>query len=473
MIALRGRPVSLAVAGTVLALGPVAGWVAPAAGESRFSGTFAGLAAADGVRVTLVQPGVTLTKTLVDLGGPSAQAAVNSLGESRAFASFPYPGDTVAGAHGLLRGAGNIPAPAYPLYISSDHPAAPQAEAGDGPYRLQAQSTEAASKSLANVGLRIEGLGDLGLSRSESSVESTAERVAAHARTETSAFSVGPLRIGRVLSVADIVLGQDGLLTRNASTTVVGAMVGNAPVEITAGGVSVAGAAGPAADLGAVNEALKGAGITVELLPKAESPTGVTSPALRITSQDKSGSAITYVLGRASASVEGTASSPIIEESGSTATPDPGTEGSAPAPSAAEPAIAQAEFPAETTESPSVDDELVMEVPAVTDSAFGSGDALFGDSGAGAPVFAGRSGPVSEAELAESAAPTVRLTPPRRMAPVARGADSRVAILATRALLNGGDTRPLYGAALAGLGLCLALAVGLRFFARAARSGER
>jgi hypothetical protein len=48
-----------------------------------------------------------------------------------------------------------------------------------------------------------------------------------------------------------------------------------------------------------------------------------------------------------------------------------------------------------------------------------------------------------------------------------------VAILATRALLNGGDTRSLYAAALAGIGLCLALAVGLHLLARAARSGGR
>lgn len=449
------RAVSLAAAGALLVLGPLGG-ARPAAGAGGFSGTYSAVAGADGLRITLVQPGITLTKTLVDLGGPATQSSVNSLGESRAFASFPYPGDTAIAAPGLLRGAGNIPAPAYPLYVGSDNPAVPKQEAGDGPYRLQAESTDAASKALANVGLRIEGLGDLGLSRSESSVESTAEGVTAHARTETSAFSVGPLRIGHVLSVADTVLGQDGLLTRNASTSVVGAMVGNAPVEITAGGISVAGAAGPATDLAAINEALKGAGITVELLPKGETSTGVTSPALRITSQDKSGSAITYVLGRASASVEGTASEPVIEESGPTTTPDTGTE-PAPQPTSAEATFVQPEFPVESTDTPSFPEELVMDVPAVSNPT---------------PVTGGYE-PTSGPEPSEASAPTVRLTPARRIAPEPQGADSRVAILATRALLNGGDSRPLYAAALAGIGLCLALAVGLRLLARAARSGER
>jgi hypothetical protein len=54
-----------------------------------------------------------------------------------------------------------------------------------------------------------------------------------------------------------------------------------------------------------------------------------------------------------------------------------------------------------------------------------------------------------------------------------QGAESRVAILATRALLNGGDTRSLYAAGLVGIGLCLALALVLRFLSRAARSGGR
>ena len=143
------RRLGLSVAGALLVAGPVAASVRPAAGEGRFSGTFSALAAADGVRVTLFQPGVTLTKTLVDLGGPAAQAALNSLGESRAFASFPYPGDTAVAAPGLLRGAGNIPAPAYPLYVASDNPAVPRQEAGDGPYALRAESTDSASKALS------------------------------------------------------------------------------------------------------------------------------------------------------------------------------------------------------------------------------------------------------------------------------------------------------------------------------------
>ncbi|HVW32106.1 MAG TPA: hypothetical protein VHL53_06170, partial [Acidimicrobiia bacterium] len=284
----RWRRLALASVGAVALLGPVAAWpVRPAAGEGRFSGTFSAVAAADAVRVTLVQPGVTLTKTLVDLGGPSAQSSVNSLGESRAFASYPYPGDTVIATPGLLRGAGNIPAPAYPLYAASDYPAVPEDEAGDGPYALRAQSSDATSESTATVGLRIDGLGDLGLSRSESRAVAAADGVRAHARTETSAFSVGPLRIGHVLSTADTVLGRDGQLTRRAETVITGAMVGNAPVESTAGGLSVAGAAGPAADFSALNTALAGAGITVEVLPKSETASGVTSPALQVTSKDK------------------------------------------------------------------------------------------------------------------------------------------------------------------------------------------
>ncbi|HEV7863415.1 MAG TPA: hypothetical protein VGR20_11965 [Acidimicrobiia bacterium] len=459
------RRLGLSAAGAVLMLGPVAASVSPAAGEGRFSGTFSAVAAADGLRVTLFQPGVTLTKTLVDLGGPAAQAAVNSLGESRAFASFPYPGDTAIGAPGLLRGAGNIPAPAYPLYVASDDPAVPKQEAGDGPYALRAESTDSTSKSLSNVGVRIEGLGDLGFSRSESWAVSSGDRVTAHARTETSGFSVGPLRIGHVLSVADTVLGQDGLLNRKAETTVVGAMVGNAPVEVTAGGVMVAGAAGPAADTSAVNQALQGTGITVELLPKGETASGVTSPALRITSQDKSGSAVTYVLGRASASVEGAASpTGLTDDSGATASPDAGTE----------PATYAGSPPPEETAVPPADG-VGTDGLTTSAGAYAPSGSSFGD---GAPFSTGASetaGPPSGAVSSTGAVAggTSGGAARRAVAAAPQGADSRVAILATRALLDGGDTRSLYAAGLGGIGLCLALAGGLRFLTRAVRSGDR
>lgn len=464
------RRAGLAAAGALLMVAPLATTVRPAAGEGRFSGTFAAVASADSVRVTLVEPGVTLTKTLIDLGGPTAQAAVNSLGESRAYASFPYPGDTAVAAPGLLRGAGNIPAPDYPLYVASDNPAIPKQEAGDGPYALRAESSDAVSKASANLGVRIEGLGDLGLSRSESSAVSAAEAVTAHARTETSAFSIGPLRIGHIVSVADTVLGQDGLLTRQADTSVVGAMVGSAPVEITPGGVRVAGAAGPATDMGAVNKALSGAGITVELLPKGETPSGVTAPALRITSQDKSGTAVTYVLGRASASVEGTAAPAATDDSGATAGPATGTEPSpseGPAPSEA--AAAPEESNAAATTAPP---EPAGETAFVGGESGGGGEvaSLYGTG----ESAAGPAAPATAGGRNETAAAAPSATTVRRRAPAApRGADSRVAILATRALLNGGDTRSLYAAALVGVGLCLALAAALHLLARRARTGER
>jgi hypothetical protein len=456
------RRLGLPAVGALLVLGPLAASIRPAAGEGRFSGTFSALAAADGVRVTLFQPGVTLTKTLVDLGGPAAQATVNSLGESRAFASFPYPGDTAVAAPGLLRGAGNIPAPAYPLYVASDNPAVPKQEAGDGPYALRAESTDSTSKALSNVGVRIEGLGDLGFSRSDSSAVSSGEGVTAHARTETSAFSVGPLRIGHVLSVADTVLGQDGLLSRKADTTVVGAMVGNAPVEITPGGIAVAGTAGPAPDTSAVNTALQGAGITVEVLPKAETASGVTAPALRITSQDKSGSAVTYVLGRASASVEGTAApAGIVEQTGGGPAPAAGST-DAPA-DAASPTDADSPVPdvASPDSEPPVNDG--MSSPGLSGAPETSGFALSPPPPSENPAPA----------LTEVAPPSGGGRARRAVAGTPQGADSRVAIVATRALLNGGDTRSLYAACLAGIGLCLALAVGLRLFTRRVRSGER
>ncbi|HEY0400249.1 MAG TPA: hypothetical protein VGF00_17755, partial [Acidimicrobiia bacterium] len=254
---------------------------------------------------------------------------------------------------------------------------------------------------------------------------------------------------------------QDGLLSRKADTTVVGAMVGTAPVEITPGGIAVAGTAGPAPDTSAVNTALQGAGITVEILPKGETASGVTAPALRITSQDKSGSAVTYVLGRASASVEGTAApTGQVEQTGGGPAP---TAGSTDAPAdAAPPSDAQSPVPevaSSNSETPGV------EAPT-------SPDLL------AAPEAAGFASSPSPPVDNPAPANTEGALPPggghrRARAGTAQGADSRVAIIATRALLNGGDTRSLYAACLAGIGLCLALAVGLNLLTRRVRSGER
>ena len=102
-------------------------------GAHAQSGVFRAVAEADGTRTTYALPGYLLVNTLVDLGAPTAQATVDGFGTSRAFASYPYPGDTVVAVPGLLKGNGAPPQiPDYPLIVQTSYPSATSASNGSG-----------------------------------------------------------------------------------------------------------------------------------------------------------------------------------------------------------------------------------------------------------------------------------------------------------------------------------------------------
>ena len=407
-----------------------AGLLIPTAGAAVFDGAFKALAAADGFRVTVVMPGVTVTKTPVDLGGPSTQAATTSLGENKGFASFPYPGDTAVTAPGIVRGAGGVPAPDYPLYVSSYHPAVPKQEVGSGPYLIRSESNDSSSTAVASIGLEAQGAGAAGLAKSQASTVASAENVVAKAGSDLTGLAVGPLRLGQVLSTAEVKLGSDGKLTRTADTRVLGAMVGDTPVQVTPDGVTLGPSPVPRPDTAAVNAALTQAGVTVEVLPRAETKTGVVAPTVRIAQQDQSGRSITYVLGAASAFVEGEAAGSSVLPGGDLSViPEEGQ------PPNADDAGAFAGRPAEANANAasSSTDFNAAPPPAASGSSYtsaasGSGGGTFGSSGS--PTSPGLSSPETSAAAGSAGTTTARRS-------------AQTSVLASR-LLDGGDTRPIY-----------------------------
>ena len=266
------------------------------AGQSQaFDGTFQATAAASGARVSSVVPHAPLSDRVADFGGPVAQSIVDSIGESSAYASFPFPGAGPATSPALVRGAsgGQLPVPDYPMFVSSKAPANPKQEFGSGPYTLKAESADQVSSASAVVGLDGGGGTALGLSRSHAESGAKGDSVTAVATSETTGVAVGPLRIGRVLSNASTTFGPDGKLTRLANTVVEGASVGGTPVVIEK------------PDLAPVNQLLAQAKIQIDFAPKQEVDTGVTAPMLRITQHDESsGATIIYQIGEASAFVD-------------------------------------------------------------------------------------------------------------------------------------------------------------------------
>src|SRR5581483_2053234 len=224
-----------------LALAAAASFSPSAHAADSFKGTFGAVAAADAVRVTWVVPHAPASDTVLDVGGPSAQATLDSIGGSQAYASFPYPGENTVTAPALIAGAsgGKINLPAYPFWVGSSYPVAPKSEAGNGPYSIKAESSDSASTSSASVGLAPSGGGAAGLARSTASTATTPDTVTSEAATEITAFTAGPLKIGQVLSRAKTVFSGAGTLTRDADTQVTGMMVGDTPVALTAKGLVV------------------------------------------------------------------------------------------------------------------------------------------------------------------------------------------------------------------------------------------
>jgi hypothetical protein len=285
-----------------------------------YAGQFAGVAAADGIRVTVDVPN-SVSRNPVDGGGPTAQANLDSLGTSIAFASHPYPGSIPVGGPSAVTGVlaglfpqlGQLPTPpGYPFYVESRYPLSGRSEATGPGQSLEAESTATSASSRAAGGFGTPS-GSAGFLRSASSVASTSERVAAAADSTAEGFAVGPLSIGRVVSTAAVTLTSDGRLERTGDIAIGGVSVAGVPVAISANGVSLAGGSIPLPSAEAVTKALEQANISVGISPKEDSRNGVVAPAVRIVQQfPGNGGSVTYLIGVASAAIQG----PAVETGG-------------------------------------------------------------------------------------------------------------------------------------------------------------
>ena len=365
---MRGRAAALAAGVAASAVALSSTLAAGPAGATAFVGTFYASANSDGVRLTIVAPKASLSDTALDVGAPSAQATLDSLGASRAFASFPYPGEVVVAATGLVRTLSGAPLPDYPFYAGSDYPVTPKQEVGQGPYVLKAESGENSSSASSSVGLAAEGTGALGLARSGATVTATSDSVISEAKSTVDGLTDGPLQLGHVLSTATTTLGRDGQLTRHADTEVVGAMVGDTAITITKDGLRVADTKQSLPSTEPVAQALAGAGITVELIHADDQPTGATAPAIRVTQSQASGTKVIYVLGAASAKVAGDGAATQLP---SVPAESPGATGSGSGPADTDPGLA----------SPPADGPASM--PPI--SAVAGAAAAYGPAGTGAP----------------------------------------------------------------------------------------
>lgn len=358
------------LAAATLTVGPLAASAAPPEADGPYQGTYSATTSADGLRVTMTLPAAPLSNTVADVGGPTAQAVLDSNGASQAFASFPYPGANLAVAGGLIKGASNgqIPAPDYPFYVVAYNPAVPEQSVGSGPYNIKAESNGTSSQGSATAGVKTPGVGTLGLAEARAATKSSTAAVLGSSSSRITGLAVGPLEIGELISQASTSLGSDGKVAKSAETRLVAAKVGLTPVVLDANGLSAGGTAAPAADTKAVQEALAGAGITVALFPKEETDTGVVAPIIRITQKnEQSGAVLTYTIGGAAAFVQGSPSE------GTSSSLDEALGGDTPA----QPSEAASTETTETAESAGI---AALPIDESASAAFNAPDLLGGSS---------------------------------------------------------------------------------------------
>jgi hypothetical protein len=290
---LAGRTAaSLGVAVLGLGLLSVAGGAdAPATPPVAFQGS----SAAAGVLLNVTIPGAPLTDTPLDSGGPTAQVAVDTIGDSTGYAAFPDPGPLPLTAIGLIPGlfglglAGlppiKVPSlPAYPFDVTSDASSNPTASLGAGPYHLSADSSATSSSATATAGLQTDAVGNAALATSTASLTVGADgSVVATATTDVQGLSVGPLTFGEVSTTATETLASDGTLTPSTALRISGAQIAGLPVDVGSATLSVAGETVPLPINATFSKLLSASGMSVSVVTAQQFPGRVISPGILIT----------------------------------------------------------------------------------------------------------------------------------------------------------------------------------------------
>jgi hypothetical protein len=241
----------------------------------------------------------------------ATRAALDSVGNSSAFAGGPYLGDNVPALMGAANALGPQGAilPPYPFMVVSQHPGKDKASQDEGPRHLAATSSENESTGDAHVGLARGNPGVLSVaSTSKVKHDPATDELIATADGVVAGFSVGPtLTIGQLTSHAEI-KGRPGEKPTKATSlsigplTVMGTLVG-----LTDKGLVPVPGTPKTADLNSLTKQLNAAGITLGFLPGEETATGIDSAALVVGVAQKGPGGITRVriiLGRVRATLE-------------------------------------------------------------------------------------------------------------------------------------------------------------------------
>lgn len=249
----------------------------------------------------------------------TAQSLVDSVGQSTAFASAPYPGDIMVGlpdnGKGVVAGFGGPPeiVPTYPFYVQSEHPIRPHAVQDQSGNRLVADSSQYTSSSDARSGLIT---GDLlaalqAQASSRAVIDSETGKMTATADSRLDALKLTEtLQIGKSSSHAQVVQEPGQPAVKESSFTIGSIIVGGVEFGFTDEGFKAGDQSPGSGDPSPLFDALKGAGISIEVLPATGTESSIESAGMRITQVQEFGGQtqrISIILGRVRASIEGSA----------------------------------------------------------------------------------------------------------------------------------------------------------------------
>ena len=254
----------------------------PATGQQAYN--FSAIASAETSEIVLDSAALPIA-TSYDIGMPGAQAELDSLGQSRAYAAAPYPSETLVTAPGLLASIGVPLIPPYPMIVKTEAPTSTDDEISQGPVLLRVHSEEAMSSGLAQIAAAP------GVSATAATAtvktDSDGKPVVATGDSVFDGLSLASrlLAIGRVHSRAEASVGVDGSIAVASSFEATGLSIAGVALEIGDGGLELAGNRLVPIPLDQLNGLLKGANIQLDYLAPVVDPDGrgITAGGLRVT----------------------------------------------------------------------------------------------------------------------------------------------------------------------------------------------
>lgn len=213
----------------------------------------------------------------------TAQAVLDSLGASQAFAGAPYPGDFAVNFPNTANGLTGAGLPDYPFYASSSHPAAPESERRVGLNALSARSGKDSSVGEAQTGL---ATGNPSVASAVGRAQATrqADTVMAEASSSIDGFALGTtLRLGRISTLARLTVQPGSPPVKETSVSVASVTIAGQTVGFTEQGlVATDKTLAPPVDVAALDQILAQAGIELRYVPAVETPSSITSASLRV-----------------------------------------------------------------------------------------------------------------------------------------------------------------------------------------------